>query len=50
MSWFIYNQVSSFEIKADIQLRFLKVFDKPLGQSDTKRQGRISASISKEGT
>ena len=26
----------------------LEVFEKPLGESDTERQGRISGSISKE--
>ena len=31
-------------------LRVLTVFDEPLGESNTERQLKISASISKEGT
>ena len=31
-------------------LRVLTVFDEPLGESNTERQVKISASISKEGT
>ena len=31
-------------------LRVLKVFDEPLGESNTERRVKISASISKEGT
>ena len=46
---FIYYQVPSFEIQADI-LRVLKVFDEPLGESNTERRVKISAGISKEGT
>ena len=33
-----------------IFLRVLTVFDEPLGESNTERQVKISASISKEGT
>ena len=31
-------------------LRVLKVFDEPLGESNTERRVKISAGISKEGT
>ena len=31
-------------------MTILERFDKPLGELDTERQGRISASMSKEGT
>ena len=49
MQIIIYYQVPSFEIQADIFLRVFTVFDKPLGGSDTEKQVKITASISKEG-
>ena len=45
----MYYQVLSFEMLADI-ISVLKVFDELLGKSNTERQVKISAGISKEST
>ena len=45
---FIYYLVPSFEIQADIFM--VKVFDEPLGESNTERRVKISSVMSKEGT
>ena len=46
----IHYRVTSSEMLADIELQVLKVFDEPLGESNTKVRVKILASISKKGT
>ena len=45
----LYYRVPSFELTGSF-LRVLKVFDEPLGESNTERRIKISASVSEEGT